>query len=124
MLYRIPRAPVNDVVRTINGRGLRHRRLDRPERAHLAASCVTGKVQFRLSIEQAALLFDVPRALVRKHLKANGNGSAETRHTLADHLRESTPQELIEAARAIGVDRIWDQMIAPVVVEERGATSR
>jgi len=121
----LPSSAVTPPTKTINGRGIKHRRLDHHQLAHLAADCVTGAVPFQPSIEQACLLFGVPRALVRKHLKARngsgGNGGAKPKHTLADRLRESTPGELIAAARALGIDVIWDRMIAPVVVEERAA---
>jgi hypothetical protein len=112
--------------KTVNGRGLKRRRLSRYQRAHWAADCVTGTVSLRPSIEQACLLFDVPRALVRKYLKArnghNGkhrNGYAET---LADHITRCSPAERLEAGRKVGVGVIWDTMIIPALVEERAAS--
>jgi hypothetical protein len=35
--------------------------------------------------------------------------------SLAEHLARSTPEELIDAARAIGIDNIWDRMIEPLI---------
>jgi hypothetical protein len=40
---------------------------------------------------------------------------------LADYLVTATAAEKVEAARQYGVDRIWDELIAPVIAEE-GAT--
>lgn len=110
--------------RTINGRGIKRRRLSRHQRVDLAADCVTGAVLLRPSIEQASQLFDVPKGLVRKHLKPhNGNGRAKPKPPLAVLLRESTSAELVEAARTLGIGVIWDRMIEPVLDEERGVMS-
>jgi len=35
--------------------------------------------------------------------------------TLAERLARSTPAELQEAARAMGVDAVWDRMILPII---------
>jgi hypothetical protein len=112
--------------KTVNGRGIKHRRLDRFQRAHWAADCVTGAVWLRPSIEQACLLFDVPRTLVRKHLKArNGNGarpqSNSHEETLAEHIARSSSTERLAAARIIGPAELWDSMISPVVEEDRAS---
>jgi hypothetical protein len=39
--------------------------------------------------------------------------------SLADHIARSSPTERIEAARTVGVDVIWDSMIAPVIATDR-----
>ena len=41
--------------------------------------------------------------------KKNGNGD------LASHLARASDEELLEAANTVGVERIWDRMIAPLV---------
>jgi hypothetical protein len=46
-----------------------------------------------------------------------GNGGSTP--SLADHLIHSTSAERIEAARKFGIDRVWDELINPVLVEER-----
>jgi hypothetical protein len=110
-------------VRPINGRGLKHLKLDVYQRANLAADCVSGVTPLQPSIEQARLLFDVPRSLLSKHLHArNGNGSngkrkpkPTTPESLAEHFLRVTPAERLEAARIIGVDAVWDEMIAPLI---------
>jgi hypothetical protein len=35
--------------------------------------------------------------------------------SLAEHFARSTPEELIDAARTIGIDDIWDRMIVPLI---------
>jgi hypothetical protein len=49
------------------------------------------------------------------------NGQPKPKPTLADHLVRSSAEERVEAARAFGVDRVWDSMIAPVIAEERAS---
>jgi hypothetical protein len=60
---------------------------------------------------------------VRQRLKARGNGNGHNGNghgeSLAEHLARSTPAELEEAARAVGVDVVWDRMISPVVAADR-----
>jgi hypothetical protein len=115
-------------VRPINGRGLKHLKLDVYQRANLAAHCVSGVAPLQPSIEQARFLFDVPWSLLSKHLRArNGNGSngkrkpRPTSESLAEHILRVTPAERLAAARIIGVDTVWDEMIAPVIAAEQAA---
>jgi hypothetical protein len=121
---------------TINGRGINHRNLSRQQRARLAADVVTGARGFVPSCEQACVLFGVPRYVLSRCLKArrefaarhpemaagnsNGNGHHDA-ESLAAHLGRATPDELVAAARVLGVDRIWDRMIAPIITEERAS---
>jgi hypothetical protein len=39
--------------------------------------------------------------------------------TIGEFLLRMTPTDRIDTARAVGVDWIWDHMIAPVIAEER-----
>src|SRR5262245_39466555 len=93
---------------TVNGRGIKHRKLDREGRVYLAAAVVSGARPFTPSFDQASLIFDVPRHLISECVKTHSewfrtwNGHRE--ETLAEHLARSTPAELIEAARARGID--------------------
>jgi hypothetical protein len=112
-------------TRIINGKGLKHRRGTVYQRTRLAADCVYGAALLRPSIEQACLLFAVPRRLLVRYLRArNGNGGSadlRKRETLAEHIARSSSVERIEAARAIGIDVVWDEMIAPIVSEDRAS---
>jgi hypothetical protein len=126
-----------DFATVLNGRGIAHRKLDRGQLAELACDVVSGQRLFVPSHEQACDLFNVPRPVLREHLKArrefaarhpevvveNGNGNGGS--VLLAALRESTergdvaravgelllrlsPAARVETARAVGVDWIWD----------------
>jgi hypothetical protein len=41
--------------------------------------------------------------------------------SLAELLANSSPAERIEAARALGVDVVWDTMIMPIVADEKAS---
>lgn len=122
-----PTSAANSPPKTVNGRGIKRRQLSRFQRVLWAAGCITGAVLLRPSIEQACQLFDVPKELVRKHLRArNGNGvrlrSNGHAETLADHIARSSAAERLEAARALGVNQVWDEMVLPIIAAERAAT--
>jgi hypothetical protein len=128
-------------VPVLNGRGIAHRKLDRHQRAELAAEVVTGARPFVPSYEQACTMFGVPRYVLTQHLKARrtfaaqhpeiagGNGNAEHRgnrngnsaSVVVAMLRECTPVERIEVARSLGLDWVWDHLIAPGIQTEREA---
>jgi hypothetical protein len=62
--------------------------------------------------------------LMRRARRANGYGHGKPKHngeTLAEHIARSSLAERIEAARTVGVDTVWDSMIAPVIATERAA---
>jgi len=109
------------LIRQINGRGLKHLKLDVDQRLNLAADCVSGVAPLQPSIEQARFLFDVPRSLLSKHLRArNGNGKPKPAPTtVAEHILRATPAELQEAARVVGVDTVSDSMVAPLIAADR-----
>lgn len=116
------------VQTTLNGRGLKRRRLTRHQRADLAAELVLNRVQLVPSIGQAAELLDVPIARVREHLRINGrtssvpsSGKNGQHETLADHLLRSTPEERRSAASALGVTSAWDEMVVPLITTDRAA---
>jgi hypothetical protein len=58
----------------------------------------------------------VSPAKVRAALHRRRNGHGES---LAEHFARCTEAERTEAARAIGIDVVWDTMISPVVSEDR-----
>jgi hypothetical protein len=113
----------------INGRGLKHRNLDRHQRADLGADVVSGTVRYIPSIGQMAGVLGVSAAEIGKHLHArngNGNGKHEPKpapapESLAGHLLRATAAERLEAARALGVDLVWDEMVSPLVAVNRAA---
>jgi hypothetical protein len=49
------------------------------------------------------------QALVRPP-KTNGNGNS-----LAEHLAQATDEELVEAARTVGVKAVWERMVEPLL---------
>src|SRR5215469_16320477 len=51
-----------------------------------------------------------------------GNRRNGRQESLAEHIARSTPRELIEAARIVGLDVVWDGMISPVLDAERAKT--
>jgi hypothetical protein len=91
-------------------------------RARLAAQLAAGEVTLiRPCMKQAALLCRVPLALVQKvrnGKRRNGNGGHHVQ-TLAEHLANATPEERLDAARAYGIEHIWDEMISPLVAADR-----
>jgi hypothetical protein len=116
-------------VRRLTGQYLARAHLSRPQRAELAAALAEGSAEvFPLTAKQAAMLAAVPIVAVTKARRANGSGSGnghdKPKHngeTLAEHIARSSLAERIEAARTVGVDTVWDSMIAPVIATERAA---
>jgi len=43
---------------------------------------------------------------------------------LADHLVHTSPSGRAEAARALGPDVVWDQMVLPLIMEDRASPAR
>jgi hypothetical protein len=92
----------------------------------LAAALSTGAaVLTPMTIGQSAALVGVPVADVsrarRRNGKPLGNGRNGHAETLAEHISRSTAAERLEAARVLGIENVWDQMISPVLAEERSA---
>ena len=128
---------LNGSATIINGRGINHRKLDQDERAELATDAVTGARPFVPSCDQACLVFNVPRRVLTKHLKArrastaqhsqtvgdgkteNGNGNGNGTDALAAALRALSPAERLEVSRALGLGWVWDEMISPGLEIER-----
>jgi hypothetical protein len=116
-------------VRRLTGQYLARAHLSRPQRAELAAALAEGSAEvFPLTAKQAAMLAAVPIVAVTKARRANGSGSGNghdkpkcNSETLAEHIARSSLAERIEAARTVGVDTVWDSMIAPVIATERAA---
>jgi hypothetical protein len=110
VLYRSS-SPPSTPVSTVTGQWLSKNRRSRWARARLAADILAGKVQLsRLTAKQVAALCRVNVA--RVHRARNGR---KPKPSLAEHLASSTPAERLEAAKALGVDRVWDQMVLSLV---------
>jgi hypothetical protein len=100
-------------VRQYSGQYLSKNRLSKAARARIAADIVSGKADVHdLCIKQVARLCRVPLSAL--NIARNGSRPQRT-ETLAQHLARSTPDERAEAARVIGVDKVWDQMVAPLI---------
>ena len=107
--------------------GCRLRGKDERERGQIGAELVTGRIPLPPpSPGVAAKLCKCTEYWVQVALNGgnglghngsrnsngrNGNGKA----SLTEHMLTSTPAELFEAARAFGVDQVWDLMIMPVM---------
>jgi hypothetical protein len=98
----------------ITGQNLAKGRRTKAQRIYLAEHLATGKVELsKPTLKQAVALArvslaDVYRARLARKPKPKSP-------SLAEHLAQSSPAERIEAARALGVDRIWDEMVLPLV---------
>jgi hypothetical protein len=71
MLQSTPKynGPAGATSPAINGRGLRRRRLSQAQRANLGVDVLVGTVLFKPSLEQVALIFDVPRYELSRRVK-------------------------------------------------------
>ena len=111
-------------VRRVTGQYVARAHLSRNQRAELAAALVDGSVEiFPPTAKQAAMLAAVPVVEVTR-VRRNGKpkrSAPRITETLAEHIMRSSPAERIEAARAVGVDVVWDSMISPVIAAERTA---
>jgi hypothetical protein len=84
------------------------------EPADLAAAHYEQRLPIeRPSLPTVAAAFRVTVASVKRVRK--GKPVPPTPPSLAEHLARSSPAERIEAARALGVDAVWDTMVLPLV---------
>ena len=105
----------------INGRGLRHRKMDRCEAAQLAAAMASGR-PFIPSVNQAAALTGAPIRLVsevRKHRAIIQKKKAVEPEVVITELSSlptaleqawyaAGPEEREDFVRSVGVDAVWD----------------
>jgi len=104
----------------INGRGLRHRKMDRCEAAQLAADMASGR-PFIPSVNQAAVLTGAPVRLVSEVLKyraARKKKAVEPELVITELSSLPTaleqawcaagPEEREDFVRSVGVDAVWD----------------
>jgi hypothetical protein len=63
------------------------------------------------TLKQSAMLAGVPVAALYAARRARKPAQA----SLADRIRSASPAELVEAAKAVGCDVIWDRMLMPII---------
>ena len=117
-------------VKTMSGKGLSHRKLDKRQRAVIAANACDGIVDIDLSNRQIAELFGVSisyiwiaRQLSSEERAAILSGKDTTSfHDLAKHLALPAPKKngnghalddaaLLEIVRTAGVNRVLDAAV-------------
>jgi hypothetical protein len=96
----------------ITGQNIAKGRRTRQQRIFLAEHLHSGIAELsKPTLKQAAILARVPvAAIYRARSVRKGRPPS-----LADQLRNASPAERAEAARALGVDRVWDEMVLPLV---------
>ena len=93
---------------------------DEEFRAIIAAMLVSGEFQMKEFTEKAAAAeCGISVYQLRKVLGKGRNGKAKPTPTLAEHIIASSSDERIAASRQVGVDVVWDTMVAPVITEDR-----
>jgi hypothetical protein len=123
-----PQPAIPPGVTLVCGQYLAKNRLTPDQRARLVIGYLEERVDFvDLCIKQLAQIcrVDVNRVqrLRQKQRNANGNGGNghHRQPTLADRIKAASAEELITTAREVGIETIWDNMISPIVSEDRAA---
>jgi hypothetical protein len=99
----------------ITGQNLAKGRRTKAQRINLAEALHAGKVEVtKPTLKLSAVMAGVSPADIYRARKPKRKPPS-----LAEHLANSSPAERIEAARALGVDVVWDTMIVPIVAEDR-----
>jgi len=83
------------------------------KRANYAARWVRGLITMQPTIKLAADVFGASLPYTHKEMRVL-DGIKPPNPIVSAYLNASAEQKL-EAARVIGVDRVWDEMISPVV---------
>ena len=110
VIYRGTTSPQDEPARCVTGQFLAKNRRDARGRAHLAAGLVDGSVKVsNLTRRQAALLCRVCVPYVDNARRPRVTES------LAQRFARSTTDERRKFARAVGVERIWDELIQPLI---------
>jgi hypothetical protein len=129
-MLQIPN-PTQNATR-LRGHNLAHSRRSKGQRAAAAAALILGEaVLVQPTILQAAAICEVSVTYAKLALKVAAARRAElaagtveivellpkrkSPSSLTEHLIASTADEKVEAAKALGVDLIWDQMILPLI---------
>lgn len=125
MLYKTP----PETTTTITGNAIARCKLSGAERAFIAADLVTGRLILteptvgqaaaltRISRFYATVAMNITDPVMRNKVIAGIVPLLEAKHreSLAQHFARASVEELAEAARTIGPDRVWDAMIVPLV---------
>jgi hypothetical protein len=111
------RPPLKIPPLKVTGQNLAKARRSRQQSINLAESLHAGRYEVcKPTLKQAAALARVPVAeIYRARQKRKPQPTPPTPPSLADLLRSASPAERIQAARALGVDRVWDEMVLPLV---------
>jgi hypothetical protein len=86
------------------------------ERARHAADWVSGNAQIKPTVALASRVLGVSEPLIREALKRhhhNGNSTPTALARLSQAWARATPTERAEFGRAIGVNVVWDDAVAP-----------
>jgi hypothetical protein len=120
MLY-VP-SPKSSTTTVVTEQFLARNRLGKRQRAKLAADIGAGKVI--IDGFTAKQLAAICRVSVPYIAQACNGGSKLPPDPVAKLLRDwnaANPEQRAAFARALGVDLVWDEMIAPVITAERAA---
>ena len=134
MLYRPTTPPTTTTIPTVTGRNLAHGHRSVLELAFLGNDLRRNHTQLiSPTIKQCAALVGVCVPYVAAAVAISDDPAARSAvlagrvslfdalkatrdsETLAEHFARSTPEDWLEAARAVGPALIWDHMIAPLV---------
>jgi hypothetical protein len=117
-------------VTTVTGRRLSRMKSTPARNAFLAVDLYRGTIRVNaFTVAQVAALAGVNVDYVQRALAASPaertavlTGRAKLHQlktgggeTLASHITRSSPEQLRDAARVVGVDAIWDRMISPML---------
>jgi hypothetical protein len=112
VIYQQSPASQDDHPREVSGQFLARNRLSARDRARLAADIIGGQVTIRnLTYRQTARLCRVSEP----YIAAVRRPPPSACDLLVQHWDAATGAERIEFARRVGVDRIFDTAIAPVI---------
>jgi hypothetical protein len=98
----------------ITGQNIAKGRRSKQQRIALAEALHAGKVELRRPTwKQSAAVTQVSLAEIYRARQARKPKPQPP--SLAEHLAQASPVERVEAARAFGVARLWDEFVLPLV---------
>jgi hypothetical protein len=110
-------------IRTVSGRSLVHWRLTKRDKRRLALEILAGRVGVtHFTVRQAADLVGLDVAYIRTARNGgNGSNGHQPKRTLADMLASASSSERADAAARLGPAVVWDEMISPLIDQERAS---
>jgi hypothetical protein len=107
---------------------LGHQRPYRERVALAARHYAGGRAILHPTLAQSAFAYrvalsdvlNVRKAERNGHSKTERNGHNRAKPSLAEQLLQATPVERVAAAKALGVDAVWDTMVLPLVGNGKG----